>query len=77
MAVDTYDPGPDNTYPFFPRDAAGRPLWSDSQGTDKITGDTGVAPMPRGWRKEHGRMVDVTPRRPDGTPISAPAIPPA
>ncbi len=76
MAVDAYDPGPENTYPFFPRDAAGRPLWSDSQGTDKIAVD-GKAPMPRGWRRENGRPVDVTPRRPDGQPISPPTIPPA
>ncbi len=76
MAVDAFDPGPNGDYPFFPRDSAGRPLWSDHQHTDKIAGDNGVAPMPRGWRQEHGRLVDVTPRRPDGTPIVPPTLPP-
>ncbi len=76
MAVDAYDPGPNGDYPYFPRDAQGRPAWSDHQHTDKTAVD-GVAPMPRGWRREHGRMVDVTPRRPDGTPINPPTLPPA
>ncbi len=76
MAVDAYDPGPNGDYPYFPRDAQGRPLWSDSQHTDKVAVD-GVAPMPRGWRQEHGRPVDVTPRRPDGTPINPPTLPTA
>lgn len=75
MAVDAYDPGPDNTYPYFPRDASGAPAWSDSQGTDKLPADNGVARMPRGWRTEGGRRVDVTPRKPDGTPINPPVIP--
>ncbi len=75
MAVDAYDPGPNGTYPYFPRDSQGRPLWSDNQHTDKIAVD-GVAPMPRGWRQEHGRPVDVTPRKPDGTPINPPTLPP-
>ena len=65
MVNDAFDPGPDGSYPYFPREAAGRPAWSDSQSTDKIAVD-GVAPMPRGWRQEGGRPVDVTPRNPDG-----------
>lgn len=28
MAVDALDPGPDGDYPYFPRDADGRPIWS-------------------------------------------------
>ncbi len=76
MAVDAFDPGPRGDYPYFPRDNMGRPLWSDHQGTDKIAVD-GVAPMPRGWRKEGGRPVDVTPRRPDRTLISPPTIAPS
>ncbi len=75
MAVDAFDPGPKNDHPFFPRDSQGRPLWSDHQGTDKTAGDNGAAPMPRGWRREHGRQVDVTPRKPDGTPMIPPSIP--
>ncbi len=76
MAVDAYDPGPNGDYPYFPRDSAGRPLWSDHQSADKIAVD-GVAPMPRGLRREHGRQVDVTPRKPDGQPINPPTLPPA
>ena len=73
MVVDAFDPGPEGSYPYFPRDAAGRPAWSDSQDTDKRAVD-GVAPMPRGWRKEGGRFVDLTPRKPDGTPINPPTL---
>ncbi len=75
MAADAFDPGPNNDYPFFPCDNMGRPLWSDHQRTDKIAVD-GKAPMPRGWRREHGRLVSVTPRRPDGTVITPPTLPP-
>ncbi len=75
MAVDAFDPGPDNTYPYFPRRLDGSPAWSEAQHLDKIAVD-GVAPMPRGWRQEAGRLVDVTPRRPDGQPINPPTLPP-
>ena len=76
MAVDAYDPGPNETYPYFPRNAAGEPLWSDTQETDKIAVD-GVTPMPRGWRQDSGYLTDLTPRKPDGTPIVPPVIPPS
>jgi hypothetical protein len=74
MAVDALDPGPDGDYPYFPRDADGRPAWSDtSMGTETV--------MPRGvQRMRHaGRLAvtDLTPRHLDGTPIDPPVIPPS
>lgn len=81
MAVDALDPGPDGTYPHFPRDAQGRPVWSDSPTGLPVL--NGGAPMPRGvqpMRDPHdpGRLlaIDVTPRKPDGQPIDPPVIPP-
>ncbi len=80
MARDAFDPGPDNTFPAFPRDALGRPLWSNTAETDGVPVD-GVTPMPRGLRKERrgGRVVvlDVTPRGPGGVAIDPPTLPPA
>jgi hypothetical protein len=76
MVQDAYEPGPDGTYPAFPRDAAGRPLWSDSPATDGIAVD-GETPMPRGWRKTGDWLTDITPRRPDGQPIDPPVLPPS
>ena len=80
MARDAFEPGPDNTYPAFPRDAEGRPLWSDRPETDGVA-VAGVTPMPRGIRYERnarGQRValDVTPRRADGTPITPPTLGP-
>ncbi len=73
MAVDALDPGPEGDYPYFPRDADGRPAWSDTaMATETV--------MPRGvQRTRHaGRLtaIDLTLRHPDGTPIDPPAIPP-
>lgn len=81
MAVDALDPGPDGTYPYFPRDAQGRPVWSDSQtGLPPVSGG---APMLRGvqhMRDPHhpGRLlaIDLTPRDPNGELIDPPVIPP-
>lgn len=55
MASDALDPGPDNTYPNFPRRTDGTPAWSDSAETDGVAvpgrGPGGmVTPMPRGLR---------------------------
>jgi hypothetical protein len=83
MAHDAFDPGPGNTYPYFPRDAAGVPLWSDDPATD----GTGVVVngvlrvrMPRGTRytlRGGQRLaVDMTPRHEDGTPIVPPVVAP-
>lgn len=59
MTRDAFDPGPGGTYPAFPRDAAGRPLWSDSAATDGVKVD-GVTPMPRGVRTQGGGKIDMT-----------------
>lgn len=74
MAVDALDPGPNGDYPWFPRNAAGAPLWSDSDGTDGIQVD-GVTPMPRGLRWHDSIRIDVTPRNTDGIPIVPPVRP--
>ncbi|NML50275.1 hypothetical protein HHL19_11435 [Streptomyces sp. R302] len=78
MAVDALDPGPDGDYPYFPRDAQGRPLWSDTGPVPE-----GGTVMPRGIQAmrdptNRGRVVfvDVTPRLPDGLLIDPPPIPP-
>jgi hypothetical protein len=77
MAGDAFEPGPDGSYPFFPRRADGSPLWSDSAETDGKQVD-GVTPMPRGLRymtRDGARItVDVTPRNPDGSAINPPTL---
>jgi len=60
MARDALEPGPGNTYPAFPRDSLGRPLWSDSAATDGVPVN-GITPMPRGIRAQGGAPIDVTP----------------
>lgn len=70
MARDAFDPGPDNTYPAFPRDAQGRPFWSDSASTDGVQVD-GVTPMPQGVRTHGGAKIDPTPTGPVGADQSA------
>ena len=79
MTTDALDPGPDGDYPYFPRDAHGRPIWSES-GADNPEGGTH---MPRSNQRMRasgtaGRLilVDLTPRLPDGTEIAPPVIPP-
>jgi hypothetical protein len=86
MANDALDPGPDGTYPYFPRQADGSPAWSDLAETDGIAvinpKGIPVAPMPRGtrvirrgtWQGER-ILVDVTPTGPDGTPVDPPVLP--
>ncbi|MFI8510432.1 hypothetical protein ACIGHB_04795 [Streptomyces sp. NPDC085460] len=78
MAVDALDPGPEGDYPYFPRDAQGRPLWSDTGSILK-----GGTVMPRGVQAMRDPVnpggvviVDVTPRLPDGSPIDPPTVPP-
>ena len=72
MARDALDPGPDGTYPAWPRDPVmGQPELGP--GTRMPSGET--------WqRTPDGRLVriDVTPTNdPSGTPIVPPTIPPA
>lgn len=78
MTTDALDPGLNGDYPYFPRDAEGRPVWSDTP-----HGEEEGTVMPRGVQRMRdparpGRvlLVDVTPRRPDGTLIQPPTIPP-
>ncbi len=87
MAVDAIEPGPNNTFPNFPRRADGSPAWSDTPETDGIPvaglGGKLVTPMPRGLRHQilmtgAGRqrvLVDVTPRA-DNRPVNPPTTPP-
>lgn len=71
MILDAFDPGPLLDYPNFPRNPDGSPCWSDSAATDGVPVD-GVTPMPRGLRAQAGKLVDLTPRSPDGSPLSPP-----
>jgi hypothetical protein len=83
MAQDALDPGADGSYPAFPRDATGVPLWSDTPETDGtgivVNGVLRVR-MPRGTRytlRDGQRLpVDMTPRHEDGTPILPPVVAP-
>lgn len=67
MTRDAFEPGPGGTYSAFPRDAQGRPLWSDSAETDGVQVD-GVTPMPRGVRSQGGAPIDLTPGTMTGRP---------
>ena len=71
MILDAFDPGPLGDFPNFPRLADGSPAWSDTAAADGIPVD-GVTPMPRGLRAQAGRLLDLTPRTPDGSPITPP-----
>ncbi len=82
MARDALDPGPDGTYPYFPRRADGTPYWSENELTDGeviMVNGVRVAPMPRGlrtiYRGGSAIAIDVTPTTPDGTPINPPVLP--
>jgi len=71
MVKDAFDPGEDGSYPWFPRLADGSPAWSDSAASDGRP-VAGVTPMPRGLRPQAGRLLDVTPRNADGSPLEVP-----
>lgn len=60
MAHDALDPGPDGSYPYWPRRADG------SWDTQRMP--TGVSQTPGGV------PVDLTPRHADGTPIVPPDL---
>jgi len=78
MARDAFEAGPNNDYPAFPRRGDGSPYWSDTAATDGIgisVNGRVVAPMPRGLRLQGGVLIDMTPRRPDGQPITPPTLP--
>jgi hypothetical protein len=73
MTTDALDPGPDGSYPHFPRDAAGRPLTSV---TDAKAEGAGTY-RPTGLHRHGDRLLDLTPTGADGEPITPPALPSA
>lgn len=83
MAHDAYDPGPDGTYPWFPRLPDGSPDWPRVVGGDAYRTEdgrwlTGTHSRPRrpSWHTGHAVLIDVTPRDPDGNAINPPTIAP-
>ncbi len=68
MAEDALDPGPDGTYPHWPRRPDGTP--------DPERMPTGTHRQKVPGKRGRRVIVDVTPRRPDGTPIEPPTLPP-
>jgi hypothetical protein len=80
MAVDAYDPGPLGNYPYWPRDAEGRPINDQAHAETAGSGSY----MPHGTELDSSRdrdgyrkVHDLTPRTADGQPIVPPTIPPA
>ncbi len=74
MAHDALDPGPDGTYPFFPRLSDGSPAWADRCPPD-YTGTRmprGVTTIVRGGQRY---LIDQTPRDASGAPIDPPVLP--
>lgn len=67
MAKDAFEPGPLGNYPAWPRNPDGTP-------------DPDRMPTGLHWTKDKKTgervLVDMTPRRPDGSPIVPPSIPP-
>jgi hypothetical protein len=68
MANDAFEPGPDGSYPHWPR---------------KTDGTSDPVRMPKGLRRQkvpgtnHRVLIDVTPRdNQTGEPIEPPVIPP-
>lgn len=66
MARDALDPGPDGTFPNWPRRADGTP--------DERRMPTGTHKHRQLDRSRRKMVVDVTPRHPDGTPIVPPTL---
>lgn len=62
MAEDLLDPGSDGTYPFVPRHLDG------TVDIDKVP--TGLRKLKRRDRMGNQVIIDVTPRLPDGRPIT-------
>lgn len=70
MAEDALDPGPDGTYPHWPRTADGTP---DPERMP--TGQTRHR-IREGERRGEVVSIDQTPRDPNGAPIEPPDLPP-
>lgn len=80
MPNDALDPGPENTFPWFPRLADGSPAWADSAPAD-YAGPVvrrGVECVRVWGGNRHGDLVafDITPFDATGAPINPPVIPP-
>lgn len=76
MAHDALDPGPDGTYPYFPRLPDGSPAWSDRCPPGYHGGR-----MPRGTHRQRTPsgevvMIDMTPYDSAGNPIDPPTLQP-
>lgn len=71
----TFDPGPDGTYPWFPRLPDGSPAWKD-----RCPPGYPLSSVPRGTTKQRapgGRvfLIDLTPYGADGKSIDPPTVP--
>lgn len=75
MARDALDPGPGGDYPNWPRRPDGRPAGIGLPATTPAE-KAAEERMPTGLRRQGGRLIDLTPRHPDGTPIVPPDLPP-
>jgi hypothetical protein len=80
MANDAFDPGPDGTYPYWPRRPDGRPAGIGLPVTNDAEREAEER-MPSGLhyqRTPEGRrvLVDLTPRHPNGEPIVPPDMTP-
>lgn len=80
MAEDAFDPGPDGTYPHWPRRPDGRPAGiglpvtneAEREAEERMPTGTGKQRLPNG----EVVLIDLTPRHPDGSPIVPPDLPP-
>jgi hypothetical protein len=79
VPVDAYDPGPNGDYPYWPRDAEGKPINTQA---DAEAADSGTY-LPHGTERSalrdrdgYRKVYDLTPRTPTGEPIVPPPLPP-
>lgn len=75
MAKDALDPGAAGDYPNWPRRPDGKPAGVGHQVTTEGERQAEER-MPTGIRRQGGRLIDLTPRHQDGTPIVPPDLPP-
>lgn len=74
MARDALDPGPDNSYPYWPRNPDGSPKM-DATGAQDGGMPVGLRTIRLGKTKRV--LIDVTPRDDAGAPIVPPTVPDA
>ncbi len=75
MVPRTLDPGPDGTYPWFPRLPDGSPAWKDRCPPGYQFSSVPRGTVRQGWGL-HEWLIDLTPYDADGKPIDPPTIPP-